>query len=43
MLLSSPQIQFRRLTRAIALPIVLLLLLSGVSIWQITRLLCFSM
>ncbi|WP_088889916.1 sensor histidine kinase [Leptolyngbya ohadii] len=40
MLLSPPQIQFRRrLTRAIALPIVLLLLLSGVSIWQITRLL----
>ncbi|MBE9157280.1 CHASE3 domain-containing protein [Nodosilinea sp. LEGE 06152] len=29
----------RRLTRAIALPVVLLLLLSGISIWQITRLL----
>jgi signal transduction histidine kinase/CHASE3 domain sensor protein len=29
----------RRLTSAIALPIILLLLLSGVSIWQITRLL----
>lgn len=28
-----------RLTRAIALPIVLLLLFSGISIWQITRLL----
>lgn len=34
------QSPFRRsLTRAIALPIVLLLLLAGVSIWQITRLL----
>ncbi|MBD1915938.1 MULTISPECIES: CHASE3 domain-containing protein [Cyanophyceae] len=35
-----PQDQFRRrLIGAIALPVVLLLLLSGVSIWQITRLL----
>ncbi|PSR17152.1 hypothetical protein C8255_14070 [filamentous cyanobacterium CCP3] len=35
-----PHIRFRRrLTRAIALPVVLLLLLSGVSIWQIARLL----
>ncbi|BAS60192.1 multi-sensor signal transduction histidine kinase (plasmid) [Leptolyngbya boryana NIES-2135] len=40
MLLALSQSLFRRrLTRAIALPIVLLLLLSGMSIWQITRLL----
>jgi len=40
MILIVPQNQFRRrLTRAIALPVVLLLLLSSVSIWQITRLL----
>ncbi|MBD2106508.1 CHASE3 domain-containing protein [Nodosilinea sp. FACHB-13] len=40
MILIVPQTQFRRrLTRAIALPIVLLLLLSGISIWQTTRLL----
>lgn len=40
MLLQFLETQFRRrLTRAIALPILLLLLLAGVSIWQITRLL----
>jgi signal transduction histidine kinase len=40
MLLQTAQTLFkRRLTSAIALPLVLLLLLSGVSIWQITRLL----
>ncbi|MBD1909126.1 MULTISPECIES: CHASE3 domain-containing protein [unclassified Leptolyngbya] len=40
MLLQRSENVFRRkLTRAIALPIVLLLLLAGVSIWQITRLL----
>lgn len=40
MSLTIPHIRFRRrLIRAIALPVVLLLLLSGVSIWQITRLL----
>lgn len=40
MLLMLSQAPFRgRLTRVIALPIILLLLLSGVSIWQIMRLL----
>jgi PAS domain S-box-containing protein len=40
MLLQLSQSLFRRrFTRALALPIVLLLLLSGISIWQITRLL----
>ncbi|PSN13118.1 hypothetical protein C7293_17225 [filamentous cyanobacterium CCT1] len=40
MSVTIPHIRFRRrLIRAIALPVVLLLLLSGVSIWQITRLL----
>ncbi|MBW4600134.1 MAG: PAS domain S-box protein [Calothrix sp. FI2-JRJ7] len=40
MIQSREQTLFRRrLTSAITLPIVLLLLLSGVSIWQITRLL----
>jgi CHASE3 domain sensor protein len=40
MILVLLQTQFRRrLTRVVALPIVLLLLLSGISIWQITRLL----
>ena len=40
MIVAIPHIRFRRrLIRAIALPVVLLLLLSGVSIWQITRLL----
>ncbi len=39
-MLRITQVAFRRrLIRAIALPIILLLLLSGVSIWQITRLL----
>jgi signal transduction histidine kinase len=39
-MLQITQVAFRRrLTSAIALPIILLLLLSGVSIWQITRLL----
>ncbi|NMG11141.1 PAS domain S-box protein [Brasilonema sp. UFV-L1] len=40
MILALSQTLFRRrLTRAIALPLILLLLLSGVSLWQITRLL----
>ncbi|MBD2152973.1 CHASE3 domain-containing protein [Leptolyngbya sp. FACHB-16] len=40
MLLHSSHTSFRRrLTRTIALPIVLLLLFSGISIWQITQLL----
>ncbi|MBW4459307.1 MAG: CHASE3 domain-containing protein [Nodosilinea sp. WJT8-NPBG4] len=38
--MAIPHIRFRqRLTLAIALPVVLPLLLSGISIWQITRLL----